>query len=133
MEAMHKIKDMVCAELEDLAKKGKLTAQDLDIIYKLVITKEKLLRTEQIESELGYSQDGGWMARGNYSRANYPMRADNSYGMPMDPYMQSMRRGSYSMDEGRSMMGDRLSEMMNDPSLSQQERMALKKAMESMR
>lgn len=136
MDAMNKIKDMVCIELEEFAKKGKLTAQDLDAINKLVITKEKLLRTEQIESEMGYSQDGAWTAHGNYARAGiYPMMANsyggNSYGM-MDPYSQSMGRGRYSMDEGRSMMGDRLSEMMNDPSLSQQERAALKKAMDSM-
>ena len=141
MDAMNKIKDMVCMELEEFAKKGKLTAQDLDAIHKLVITKEKLLRTEQIEGEMGgYSQDGGWTARGHYSRTGYPMDGypmrgnsyeTNSYGM--DPYEQSMRKGRYSMDEGRSMMGDRLSDMMNDPSLSQQERNALKKAMDAMR
>lgn len=139
MDAMNKIKDMVCLELEELAKKGKLTAQDLDIVYKLVITKEKLLRTEQIEDEMGYSQDGGWTARGNYSRGAYPRTAypmdsygrGDSYGM--EPYGQSMSRGRYSMDDGRSMMGDRLTEMMNDPNLSQQERAALKKAMDSMR
>lgn len=138
MESMRKIKDMVCAELDELAKKGKLTVQDLDIIYKLVVTKEKLLRTEQIEGDLGYSQDGGWTARGNYSRGRYPeqysmtdMYRGNSYGMePMD---YSMRGNHYSMDEGRSMMSGRLSEMLNDPNLSQQEKNAIKRAMESMR
>lgn len=133
MDAMNKIKDMVCMELEEFSKKGKLTAQDLDIINKLVVTKEKLLRTEQIESEMGYSQDGGWQARGNYSRAGYPRTAYPMDAYAMDPYEQSMRSGRYSMSDGRSMIGDRIGEMLNDPNLTQQERMVLKKAMESMR
>lgn len=141
MDAMNKLKDMVCLELEEISKKGKLTAQDLDIVNKLVVTKEKMLRTEQIEEEMGYSHDGGWTAHGNYSRAGYPrtaypmgaypMRAE---GYAMDPYEQSMRSGrNYSMNDGRNMMWDRLSEIMNDPNLNQQERATIKKAMESIR
>lgn len=128
---MNKMMNLVCKEYDDFANKGALTAANLDMAYKLVMMKEKLLRIDELEEKLGYSQTAypEYNRRMPYSMHGGEWDARGSYGYEGDSY----RGQRYSMDDGRSMMGDRLNSMMNDPNLSQQERMALKKAMESMR
>lgn len=129
---MNKMMNMVCKEFDNIAEKGSLTAANIEMVYKLIMMKEKLLRIEELEGKLGYSQDGEWAAKGRYARSGYPMdpymmRGD-SYAM--EPYDQRRR---YSMDEGRSMIEDRLADMMNDPNITQQERTAIRRAMDSIR
>lgn len=130
--AMDDLKDIICKELEEIAEKGELSAGELDTVYKLIIAKEKLLRIEEIEEDLGYSNDGEWRATGNYSR-DY-MRNGNSYGRRhyVRGHYSNAGRRRYSMDDGRAEMANRIREMMDDESLTEQDRNALRKAMEQM-
>lgn len=120
MKSSDKLMDMLCTELDEIAEKGQLSAGDLDTVHKLIVTKEKLLRIEELEDNLGYSQDGEWTARGNYGR--------NSYARG-----RHYVRGHYSMTDGRSMMKNSLADMMEDNSLSDRERNALRNAYEVMK
>ena len=121
--AMEDLKDMICRELDEIAEKGELSAGDLETVYKLIISKEKLLRIEEIEDDLGYSEAGGWRAAGTYGDGN-------SYGRH---YVRGhySRRNSYA--NGRDELRDRMSEMMQDQSLSGEDRNALRRAMDVLR
>lgn len=132
----NKMMDMVCKEFDQIADKGNLTSSNFDMAYKLIMMKEKLLRIEELEGKLGYSEaaypmpygrsnagyardaysrGGDWEARGSYDDGN------------------SYRGGRYSRDDGYAMMGNRMEELMNDPQLTPQERNAIKMAMNNMR
>lgn len=115
---MDKMMNMVCKEFDNLADKGALTTSNLDMAYKIVMMKEKLLRIEELEEKLGYSQA-------------YPMY--RGYGMPYVHDGNSYRGNRYSRDDGYSMMSGKLEQMLNDPALSQQEKNALRMALDTMK
>ena len=48
MGATEDLKRMICTELEEIAKKGEMSAGDLDTVYKLIVSKEKLLRIDEL-------------------------------------------------------------------------------------
>ena len=79
MEVMEELKRMICTELEDIAKKGEMSPGDLEAVYKLIVAKEKLLRIDELEEKLGYSEDG---RRWRYSRDGEPDcgRKGNDFG-----------------------------------------------------
>ena len=85
--SMDMLKDMLCRELEEIAEKGELSAGDLDAVYKLAVAKEKLMKAEMLEEEMGYSN-----ADGMYSRYD-GMRGDSMRG---DSYGRHYVRGHYS-------------------------------------
>lgn len=125
--SMEDLKSMICRELDEIAEKGEMSAGDLDTVYKLIVSKEKLLRIEEIEADMGYSNAGEWMANGSYgdgyANRGYSGRNYNSY---------SRRRngnGRYSMAEGKEMMMDKMRDLMNDPSITANDRMVLERAM----
>lgn len=91
-DSMENLKRMLCKEIEEIAKKNDLSASDLDLVHKLVITKEKLLRIEELEEDLGYSEAGDWRAEGTYGRGGSYARG-NSY---RDPYTRRASMGRYS-------------------------------------
>ena len=68
MHYMHDLKDLLCAELEDYAEKGKKSGKmsmgDLDSIHKLTDTVKNILKIDLLESEEGYSEDGHYMGEG---------------------------------------------------------------------
>lgn len=137
---MNKLYEMICAELEEIAEKPELSAGDLDVAHKLVVTKEKMLRIEELEGNLGYSGDGEWTATGSYGRGysrNRGMMGGNSYARSRDARGRYSSRGysrtGYSMAEGRGMMAEQLQEMLADETLTPQERQALQRAAEAMR
>jgi hypothetical protein len=53
MEYIEKIKKMLCKELDEYAMKGKMTAQDLDMVWKLTDTVKNLDKIEMLEEEGG--------------------------------------------------------------------------------
>lgn len=131
MKSTDKLMDMLCTELDEIAEKGQLSAGDLDTVHKLIVSKEKLLRCEELEENLGYSQDGGWRAEGTYARNGYD--SGNSYGRHYVRGHYSRSRGRYSMAEGNDMLMETMQEMMHDPGLSGSDKEALRRAMEVMR
>lgn len=118
---MDELKDIICRELEEIANKGELSAGELDTVYKLIVAKEKLLRIEELEGDLGYSQDGGWNAAGTYKNRN-------SYGQH---YVRGhYSNGHYSMDDGKEYMVEQMQEMLKGGNLNSSQKTTLRKAME---
>ena len=130
MKSTEKLMDMLCQELDELAEKGQLSAGDLDTIHKLIVSKEKLLRIEELEGDLGYSEDGGWRAEGTYGNGR---SYRNSYANGMTSYRRNSRgrysRNGYSMADGKERIIEQIEEMMNSGDLSQMERQNMEKAM----
>lgn len=125
MKSKEKLIDMLCRELDEISEKGQLSANDLDTVYKLAVAKEKLLRADELEEEMGYSQDGGWRAEGTYGNHNsYDMNRGNSYASRGMHYV----RGHYSRDEGIDMIANRMDEMMRMDGLTMQDKEVLRKA-----
>lgn len=132
---MEELKNMICDALDEIAEKGEMSAGDLETIHKLVVTKEKLLRIEELEDDLGYSQnsygqgsysrDGEWMANGQYSRDN-SYRRGNSYARGN---RMSYRGGRYSMDGGAR---EKMMELLESGELNNSQKQALQKVINEM-
>lgn len=73
-KAMYELRNMLCDELDELARKGELGAGDLEIAHKLTDTIKNIDKIEMLEDD-GYSNGGDWEAdmRGTYGR-NVSMR-----------------------------------------------------------
>jgi len=129
---MEDLKEMICRELDEIAGKGELSAGDVDMVYKLIVAKEKLLRAEEIEGNLGYSNgNGDWTASGSYGRGNMNY-SGNSYGGSSyrDSYGRHYVRGHYSRDDGS--MREKLAEIMDSGELNSSQRQVLQKLMNEM-
>ena len=154
MHYMHDLKDLLCAELEDYAEKGKKSGKmsmgDLETVHKLTDTVKNILKIDMLEEESGYSEDGHYMGEGRIYGTSYDdgMHRDGGYSYArgrryakrdsMGRYSRDDgmmyrggMRGGYSRDEGKHyMMGEleRLMDEANTPS----EREALKKCMQAL-
>jgi hypothetical protein len=125
MDKLYDLKDKLCEELENLARKPDMGPGDLELIHKLTDTIKNIGKIEMLEEEGGYSQedgqDGGGYGRGvsyargrgGYNRGGRNTRRDS--------------RGRYSRDDGRSEMMEHL-EMALD-SASDQDRETIKRFM----
>lgn len=82
MEYMHKLKEKLCDELEEIAKKGELGAGDLEIVHKLTDTIKNIDKIEIMKEDGGYSQAGDWEmeGRGSYNRGSSYRRKRDSMG-----------------------------------------------------
>lgn len=109
MKDMHKLKDMLCRELEELGEKGKLSAGDIDTIYKLASSLKNIGKIEMDEGEGGYSQrGGGWRAEGEYDDEYDRMSSGTRRGRHYVRAHYSRDGGNYdgnSYDGGFSMRG----------------------------
>jgi len=125
MDKLYDLKDKLCEELEEIARKPDMGPGDLELIHKLTDTIKNIGKIEMLEEEGGYSQedgqDGGGYGRGvsyargrgGYNRGGRNTRRDS--------------RGRYSRDDGRSEMMEHL-EMALD-SASDQDRETIKRFM----
>lgn len=120
MENMHKLKDTLCRELDEFARRDSIESYDLDTIHKLTDSIKNLDKIEMLEDG-GYSQARGGGNRGGmrtYARdgegGGYGY--EDSFG-DNDGYSMARRRrderGRYSRDDGRDDMVNRLEEMMS--------------------
>lgn len=130
MEYMHELKEKLCDELEEIARKGELGAGDLEIIHKLTDTIKNLDKIEMLEDG-GYSQagyrDGGssynrgssyanrgkHYVRGHYSRDGYSMEGRGN-------------RGGYSRHDAKEAMMEQM-EMLMEQAGSEREREAIRR------
>lgn len=160
MEYMHDLKDLLCAELEDYAEKGKKSGKmsmgDLESIHKLTDTVKNILKIGMLEGETGYSEDGAYMGEGRiygtsydgYDRGTSYARGRGRYakrdsmgryssrGMSYDDdmsYARGHRGGNrgYSRDDGKEYMMEQLEEMM-EQAQKPAEREALKRCMQAL-
>ena len=108
MHYMHDLKDLLCAELEDYAEKGKKSGKmsmgDLDSIHKLTDTVKNILKIDMLEDETGYSEDGAYMGEGRIYGTSYDdgMRrgVGYSYARGRGRYAKRDSMGRYSRDDG---------------------------------
>lgn len=160
MHYMHDLKDLLCAELEDYAEKGKKSGKmsmgDLESIHKLTDTVKNILKIDMLEGESGYSEDGAYMGEGRiygtsydgYDRGTSYARGRGRYakrdsvgryssrGMSYDDdasYARGSRYGNrgYSRDDGKTYMMEQLEDMM-EQAQKPAEREALKKCMQAL-
>ena len=112
MQYMHDLKDLLCAELEEYAEKGKKSGKmsmgDLESIHKLTDTVKNILKIDTLTKELGYSEDGHYMGEGRiYGTSyddgmgdNYSRRGGSSYARGRGRYAKRDSMGRYSRDGG---------------------------------
>lgn len=158
MHYMHDLKDLLCAELEDYAEKGKksgnMSMGDLDSIHKLTDTVKNILKIDLLEDESGYSEDGAYMGEGRIYGTSYDdgMRRGVGYSYARgrgryakrdsmgrysrdDGYMRrdgSGMRDGYSRDDGKAYMMEQLEDMMEDAE-KPAEKEALRRCMEALK
>ena len=127
MEYMYELKDKLCKELDEIARKGELGAGDLEIVHKLTDTIKNLDKIEMLEDG-GYSQAGDWEIEGRaYNRGNsYARRKRDSMGR----YSRDgrMMRGGYSRHDAKEAMMEQM-EMLMDQAGSEKEREAIRRCM----
>ena len=158
MHYMHDLKDLLCAELEDYAEKGKKSGKmsmgDLESIHKLTDTVKNILKIDMLEGESGYSEDGAYMGEGRIYGTSYDdgMRRGGGYSYARgrgryakrdsmgrysrdDGYMRRDGRGmrdGYSRDEGKAYMMEQLEDMMADAE-NPSDKEALRRCMEALK
>ena len=133
MEYMHDLKDKLCKELEEIARKPEMSAGDLEAVHKLTDTIKNLDKIAMLEDGDGYSQAGDWEmeGRGSYNRgSSYRGRKRDSMGR----YSRDGRYGPtarmYSRAEAKDDMMAKMEDMMG--SASEQERTILRQAMDKL-
>ncbi len=158
MHYMHDLKDLLCAELEDYAEKGKKSGKmsmgDLESIHKLTDTVKNILKIDMLEGESGYSEDGAYIGEGRIYGTSYDdeMRRGGGYSYARgrgryakrdsmgrysrdDGYMRRDGRGvrdGYSRDEGKAYMMEQLEDMMEDAE-KPAEKEALRRCMDALK
>lgn len=154
MHYMHDLKDLLCAELEDYAEKGKqagkMSTADLDSIHKLTDTVKNILKIDMLEGEVGYSEDGAYMGEGriygtsydnmrrgggySYARGRRYARRDSMGRYSRDDGMmyRGGMRGGYSRDDGKHYMMEQLEEMMEEAE-KPAEKEALRRCMDALK
>ena len=156
MHYMETLKDLLCAELEDYAEKGKkankMSAGDLEAIHKLTDTVKNILKIDMLEEESGYSEDGRYMGEGRIYgtsyESGYSERGGSSYARCRGRYAKrdSMgrysrddgmmyrggMRGGYSRDDGKHYMMEQLEEMMEEAE-KPAEKEALRRCMDALK
>ena len=156
MHYMHDLKDLLCAELEDYAEKGKKSGKmsmgDLDSIHKLTDTVKNILKIDMLENESGYSEDGAYMGEGRIYGTSYDdgMRRGVGYSYARgrgryakrdsmgrysrdDGYMRrDVRDGGYSREDGKEYMMERIGELM-DEAQKPAEKEALRRCMDALK
>ena len=131
MRAMHDLKDMLCKEIDKIAKKGELSAGSLETVHKLTDTVKNIDKimmleedgeySERRDSRGRYSRDGNWNTQGSYDDGG------SSYARRGMHYV----RGHYSRDDGKDHMLHELGELMEDADGEQ--RRILERAMQEIR
>lgn len=125
MEYMYELKEKLCRELEEVARKPEMGAGDLELIHKLTDTIKNIDKIDALEDD-GYSRGGDWEmeGRGRYNRGSSYARRRDSRGR----YISDRR---YSRDDAKTHMIEQMEQMMNGTQ-NEREREIIKRAMEQL-
>ena len=99
---LFELKEKLCEELEEIARKPDMGPGDLEIIHKLTDTIKNIGKIEMLDEEGGYSQDDGYDTNGGYGRGVSYARGRGGRRGTRNSRRDSM--GRYSRDDGRSEM-----------------------------
>lgn len=126
MDYMYELKEKLCKELDEIARKPEMGAGDLEIIHKLTDTIKNIDKIAMLEEDGGYSQAGDWEmeGRGSYGRgSSYRNQRRDSRGR------YSRDRGRmYSRADGKEHMMEQM-EMLMEQAGSEREREAIRRCM----
>ena len=115
MQTYHELKDMLCRELDELTRKGELTAGSLDTVDKLTHSIKSL---ETIIAMGEAREDGQSGYYPHYYMRSYEdgsMRGGRSYAQRRDSMGRYSRTGrGYSREEARDDMIADLRDLMHD-------------------
>lgn len=107
-KSMYELRDKLCDELDEVARKPEMGAGDLELAHKLTDTIKNIDKICIMDEGGGYSQAGDWEARGRfgdmYSRDGG--EGGNSYGNSYGGRRRDSM-GRYSRDDGVSYRGGR--------------------------
>lgn len=125
MEYMYELKEKLCRELEEVARKPEMGAGDLELIHKLTDTIKNIDKIDALEDD-GYSRDGDWEmeGRGRYNRGSSYARRRDSRGR----YTSDRR---YSRDDAKTHMMEQMEQLMNGTQ-NEREREIIRRAMEQL-
>ena len=129
MEYMDKLREKLCDELDEIARKPEMSAGDLETAHKLTDTIKNIDKIAMLEEDGGYSQAGDWEmeGRGSYNRgSSYRGRKRDRMGR----YSREGRggRGGYSRHDAKDAMMEQM-EMLMDQAGSEREREAIRRCM----
>ncbi len=142
MKALEDLRETLCKELDEIARKPEMSAGDLEAVHKLTDTIKNIDKICMLE-EGGYSGAGEWEAdmRGTYGhgssyanrgkhyvRGHYSRDDGSSYRGGRGRYS---RDGGYSQTGGKEEMVSQLEMMMEDAS-SDRERQAIRRCIEQL-
>lgn len=134
MKVYEQIKDMLCDELEEIAKKKELTSSNLDVLDKAVDIIKDIDTIKAMEQEYGTDGYSNGYSNGYYPRYPYYMYDNEGMGQSYARKRDSMGRYSRDghMDDGYSRDTKEELRMMMDRAKDEREREALRKAYDSM-
>ena len=145
---MHKIREILSKEVDNIEKKGQISMSDLDRLHKMTDTIKNTLKIEMLEG--GYSEDGHYMGEGRIYGTSYDDGTSYARGRTRakrDSMGRQSREGGYAEDgRGSSNRGysyggysykdkddmlEHLHEMMGEASTTK-EREAIKRCIREM-
>lgn len=109
MKVYEQIQDMLCDELEEIAKKKELTTNSLEVLYKSMDILKDISTINAMEQEYGgYSQDGYSQGRYSQEGSSRDGYSGGYYGrMPFYMYDDGMSQdSSYARGRGRNAKRD---------------------------
>lgn len=111
--AMQSIREKLCRELDEVARKPDLGAGDLDILHKITDTIKNIDKIEMLEDG-DYSRAGEWEAdmRGTYGRGSSYARRGTHY--VRGHYSRDGEGDRYSERYSRDSMREHIEGMMRD-------------------
>lgn len=130
MDYMHELKEKLCEELDEIARKPEMGAGDLEIIHKLTDTIKNLDKIEMLEDG-GYSQAGYRDGGSSYNRGSSYANRGKHYvrgHYSRDGYSVEGRgnRGGYSRHDAKEAMMEQM-EMLMEQAGSEREREAIRR------
>jgi len=115
-KAMYELRNMLCDELDELARKGDLGAGDLEIAHKLTDTIKNIDKIKMMEDD-GYSRDGDYSSDGDYSRGGdwqADMRGTYGRGSSYARRGTHYVRGHYSRADSMEHLREQINDMMRE-------------------
>lgn len=114
---MKQLREMLCDELDEITKKGELSAGSLDTVDKLthsIKSIDTIIAMEEGYSEDGYSMNSYARGRGrNAKRDSMGRYASDGYSERRG-YSRENRMNRYSMDEAKETIAEKLHDILDD-------------------
>lgn len=131
MRALYDLRDKLCEELDEIARKPEMSAGDLETVHKLTDTIKNIDKICVMDETGEYSQAGDWEARGRFGNSyNDGYSENNSYrGQRRDSMGRYSRENSYRGPRRYSRGGGLMDhvDMLMDEASSEKEREAIRR------